>query len=177
MVVFDIGANMGTHGIPLDTVAGETGTVVCFEPHRKTFDALVENIERNDAERVVAERLALGATSGEAELYVEEDEPGVGSHSLIRRATEIQTTEKVKILTGDEYVEANGLTPDLMKIDVEGGELSVLRGFPWTLSEHKPSLIVEVHGGVSTDEVQGLLEEYGYSLTRSTADKEIIVAK
>ena len=53
-----------------------------------------------------------------------------------------------------------GLQPASMKIDVEGGELSVIRGARATVKEHRPALMVERSPG--TDEVAASLQEFGY---------------
>ncbi len=177
MTVFDLGANVGTHGIPLGVDIGETGTVVCFEPHSKTFEALQANVRRNDASNVQTENIALGATSGSIELQVETDMSGVGSHSIHRRTPEIETTEEARIMTGDEYVRSSDLEPDLVKIDVEGGEMGVLRGLEDTLHQRSPILVVECHDIVETEDLHDFLEQFGYAVSRMTDRKDIFIAR
>lgn len=177
MVVFDVGANVGTHSLALADVVGPDGTVICFEPHSKTFEALVANISRNGFENIVTKHKALGATTETAKLYVEHDDPGVGSHSLIRRTEDIETAEEIDVIRGDEFVKDQGYHPDLMKIDVEGGELDVLQGLTETLREDKPLLVVEVHDVVDFESVREFLRDRDYAISQSEAEKDIIVAR
>lgn len=177
MVVFDIGANVGTHGLITAKAVKETGTVVCFEPHVKTFESLTANIDRNSLENIISENLALGQSSGTTELHIEHDEPGVGSHSLIRRTENLETTEKTKVMRGDEYVKQYDLKPDLVKIDVEGGELDVLKGMRKTLENTQPQLVVEIHDSVDTEAIKSFLHDCGYSLSWIGLEKDILTAQ
>jgi len=177
MTVFDVGANMGTHSLPLSRIVGQDGAVVCFEPHPKTFEALVANIERNGFTNVIPKQVALGAASGTAELFVEQDEAGVGSHSLMHRTEDIESTEEVRVTTGDEFVEAEGFEPDLIKVDVEGGEKIVLEGLDETLRQTKPTLIIEIHDVVDSAEIHAFLESYDYSIEESPVTKNILIAR
>lgn len=69
--------------------------------------------------------------------------------------------------TGDAYAARQGL-PDLVKIDVDGPEVSVLRGLTETLRTHPPDLLVEIHVGDSWDQKRArlgyLLETHSYDL-------------
>jgi len=177
MTVFDIGANVGTHALPIAATVGDSGMVVCFEPHSETFNGLVANVERNRAENVQTEQFALGATTGTTELFIEHNESGVGSHSLCQRNPQFETTECIDVTTGDEFVSSRGLVPDLMKIDVEGGETDVLNGFRNTLAKHHPVLSIEIHASVSHEEIRNELAEYGYSLSKMSKRKNIVLAE
>lgn len=69
----------------------------------------------------------------------------------------------------DTFCSESGLRPDLVKIDVEGAELLVLRGASKLLQEARPSLILAVHpywlpSGQSTRQIFELLTHHGYSM-------------
>jgi FkbM family methyltransferase len=177
MVVFDVGANVGTHTLALAEAVGSNGTVVAFEPQSQAYDALETNVAHNDFGTVQTENAALGSETETAQLHVEHDDPGVGSHSLRRRSEDIATTETIQVIRGDEYVSQTGTIPDLIKIDVEGAEQAVLKGLDQTLKEHSPILVVEVHDIANGDAVRDYLRSLGYALTESDVDKEILLAE
>jgi hypothetical protein len=104
------------------------------------------------------------------ELYVAAPD-NVGQSSLRRPHNYTGVALKVPCGTLDEYVEEHRIhRVDLIKIDVEGAELSVLRGARKTLSRMKPSLIVEfwdefqTEYGTSCAEMGAFLKELGYKL-------------
>ena len=108
--------------------------------------------------------------AGEAALYLGDR---IAKHSLLPRKIE-QDTITVTVETLDDFLESTGDTHiDMVKIDVEGAELKVLRGGAATLSRPEPMiLMVDIHGGrVKPHEVWSLLVEYGFSV-RSPDDPE-----
>jgi len=71
-------------------------------------------------------------------------------------------------MTIDGFVEATGLRPRFVKIDVEGAEWFVLSGMERTLAEHRPVVMLELHPsylpeGVSPEQVEALLARRGYT--------------
>jgi FkbM family methyltransferase len=70
-------------------------------------------------------------------------------------------------LTIDSLVERHILSPTLVKIDVEGGELFALQGMRRTLAEHRPHVLVEVHPDLlpedqTPSDIDALLADTGY---------------
>lgn len=70
--------------------------------------------------------------------------------------------QQVPAVTMDHYAQAHGIAPDLVKIDVEGHEASVIRGMMDTLREHRPALVMEVLTRAAALELSGLLSPIGY---------------
>lgn len=176
-VMYDVGANVGTHTLALADAVGTDGTVIAFEPHSKTFEALEKNVARNGFGNVKMENRALGSETGSATLHIEQDNPGVGSHSLLRRTDTLATTETIGLIRGDEYATRTDLSPDLIKVDVEGAELSVLKGLEQTLRNTRPRLVVEVHDTADGDAVRSFLRDCGYDLYTGSVEKDMVLAK
>ena len=121
-VFFDIGANIGSYTL----VASESdrALVFAFEPHPVTFHYLSQNVELNRRGNVILLNIALGDHDGQARLT---DEAGSATNHI---ATEAATAAIPVICRRiDSYCDEHGVTPAIVKIDVEGFEYGVLEGF------------------------------------------------
>lgn len=146
-VIFDIGANIGWYTLHLArAIAPRGGRVVAFEPIPRTFAALRDNVRLNDIEGVATLRnVGLGERAGEVEFYL----PAVtGSVAASQRPLfEAQANEKIRarIERLDDVVRDLGVDRlDLLKCDIEGGELLMLRGGLETIRRFKPVLFLEL---------------------------------
>ncbi|MFP4633698.1 MAG: FkbM family methyltransferase [Candidatus Aenigmatarchaeota archaeon] len=166
-VFYDVGANLGTYSLPVAQKLGERA-IYAFEPFRKNMDRLKENAELNGLE-INLFPLALSDTNGTAEMEVFSDRPGETKNRLSRGRTGRKTV-KVETRRCDDLIEERGLDkPDVVKIDVEGAELEVLRGMEESL-ENCRLIYCEVHKeGLeerksSREELLKLLHDYGFDL-------------
>lgn len=120
----DVGANNGYFAVFAASRVGPEGHVIAIEPNPAAFGRLRKNVELNGFEhRVACHQTAVGDVSGQGALFVEEFEDGWAS--LVPSPGRKQTVP-VSIQPLDELVEP---APSLVvKIDVEGSELSALTG-------------------------------------------------
>jgi FkbM family methyltransferase len=126
--VVDAGAHIGVYALLFSRLVGPTGRVVAFEPDSSTADRLEANIERNDCTNVRVYRLALGERETRLALNVTTD-PGYSSFGTPVRAATVERRQLVPVVPLDLFCEREGITRiDLLKIDVEGHEIPVLRG-------------------------------------------------
>lgn len=134
----DIGANVGLFTLFAGQHVGERGRVVAFEPTPTTLQALHTTIWVNGLRgRVTVHEVAAGATSSQALLYLSETS---GHNSLVARQGGEQRIE-VPVVRVDDLLD--GLAVDMVKIDVEGWELSVLEGLSRTIAAN-PDIVVIV---------------------------------
>jgi FkbM family methyltransferase len=124
MTVVDVGANVGIITRQLCRLVGPTGKVFAFEPDPFTFQFLEFNTRSFSNRQVV--QSAISDNHEPAQLYLSPD--GATGNSLLN-PTNSSGSVSVPCISLDEFLErARGATVDVIKIDVEGAELSVLRG-------------------------------------------------
>ncbi|WP_242406156.1 FkbM family methyltransferase [Halostagnicola larsenii] len=173
-IVYDVGANVGTYTC-FAAMKLQSQQTVAFEPESRNAERLRGNLELNNLDARVLE-VALSDTNGTIDFALSGDEAGEGEHAI---ATD-QATETIEVETvrGDRVIEERDLTPpSVVKIDVEGAELSVLRGLSETLRENVRLAYVEVHSeklpafGDSAPEVRAFLEGAGFDVTELSSDR------
>lgn len=144
-IILDIGANVGNHMVYFGKMC-RVAKIVCFEPNPRAISLLEKNIRLNNIEKIVDVShlgIALGAKSGFCEFI---EDPRWASGNLGAATLVISDTPTgslpIQVRSLDELNLA--VTPDLIKIDVEGMELEVLRGAIDTIRRCRPVLYVEV---------------------------------
>jgi FkbM family methyltransferase len=148
-VVVDIGANMGVHSLYLANLVGASGHVHAVEPTRFAFDKLRDNLALNPdiTGRVTATQCMLLAScetplpDAVVSSWPVADEP-VAETALggIERST-----SGAHVSTLDQMVaEWDSPSMELIKLDVDGYELDVLRGAQDTLAKYRPKIILEL---------------------------------
>jgi FkbM family methyltransferase len=139
-LVVDAGANIGTHTVEFSRLAGAEGAVFAFEPQRLVFQALCANLAINQCINVTAYREALGDETGEivVPLYDPSERSNFGAVALGGH-------------TGGERVPLHTLDSlelpacHVLKADIEGMELELLRGAARTIARYRPFIYVENH--------------------------------
>jgi FkbM family methyltransferase len=162
----DIGANIGDFSLLAASVAGSAGRVLAFEPESTNCGLMKRNIELNGYKNIEVFQLALSDSNGEASLYLGDR---CDYHSLLRDQPERKAgVIAVKTRTLDSFLEEFGQNRvDMIKVDVEGAELEVLRGAREVLRRNPDVvLLLELHPplGVNPAEVCDFLSHLGLSL-------------
>ncbi|MBV8599975.1 MAG: FkbM family methyltransferase [Candidatus Eremiobacteraeota bacterium] len=137
--VFDAGANVGDHTVALAHHVGTSGRVFAFEPQRAIYSMLCENVAQNGLANVECVHAALGATSGT--VLIPELDYGVEANYGGFEVSAFDEGSPVPRVTLDDYRSLP--RADLVKIDVEGMELDVLRGAEALIERFRPVLYVE----------------------------------
>lgn len=160
-LTLDVGGNLGYMTSVLGRAVGPTGEVIVIEPNPQVLPLLQRNIERWRSNAASAPiqlvPVALSATAGTAHLQAPADH-NLGTASLGLDGVEVQTQ------TLDDLVA--GRTVGVMKLDVEGHELDVLRGGETTVrSGRLRDLIFEDHAEAGSP-VRELLSSWGLHVVR-----------
>jgi FkbM family methyltransferase len=144
-IFYDIGANVGFFTIIGARLVGPSGHVYAFEPIPETAARVQHNTKLNNFQNITVFTKAVSSSTGEGELLVTRH-PGGAKLSTICTPlnSEISGTISVELVSIDDYIARKTLPPpNLVKIDVEGAELDVLRGMCETIKQFKPIIIYE----------------------------------
>ena len=133
----DIGANVGNHTLYAALML-KAGRVIPFEPNPLAYGLLVQNVLVNGlADVVELSMLGVGVSDRhEGGFAMETREKNLGGAKMLAGAGEIEVFPGHDLLAGS--------VPDLIKIDVEGMEISVLSGLEPLLERCRPAMLVEV---------------------------------
>jgi FkbM family methyltransferase len=145
MTVLDIGANQGFHTLLFSKRVGRQGRVLAFEPSRADFKRLKLHLAINFCSNVQLFDCAVGEVNGTADFYAVRENSVL--NSLRPPDTELKiTANSVPVKRLDNILSESGLAQiDFVKIDVEGGELAVLKGARSLLErEYRPIILCEV---------------------------------
>jgi FkbM family methyltransferase len=162
--VLDIGANVGSHTLPLAKLVGTSGRVVAFEPTAYAYGKLVANIELNQIfKQCIIPVQAMVVACSQAKL-----EPALFSSWPLENRSDLHEEHKgrlmdtsgASVITIDDAVDRLMLSKiDFLKIDVDGYEYEVLKGGLRTLKIHKPSIIMEFAPYlIKFEEFRGMVE-------------------
>ena len=174
-VVIDAGANFGWFTLLLADLVGPTGAVHAFEPVPSTFDGLQSNLRLNgEPPQVRCCLSALGERNGEVEMFTFA-ELGPAYSSLSTLGLEEYSVVMAEMITLDSYWAKRGTSPiRLLKIDVEGSELSVLRGADSILADdNAPLVLFEINSetasafGYKTQDLLDHMTRRGYLFFRN----------
>jgi FkbM family methyltransferase len=165
-VIYDIGAHIGSIALGAARLAG-SGRLVAFDGDPENIVRLRDNSWRNGLENrlQVVHAAVWSSTSSDGISFrrgrtarsqggVEADgnRPVLGSGELIN----------VPAITLDNFIATGGPLPQLIKIDVEGGEYEVLRGGANLFRHQKPLIIAEIHHQRAAEQISAWLGEHKY---------------
>jgi FkbM family methyltransferase len=182
-IVIDVGANVGAHAVFLSHLVRGEGRVLAFEPLAPNIEALGETIlRRSRISNISIFQLAVG-NPGKAREEVVISAPGGDLTQASLRVHGAGSWEgKTKVreynasLTGlDRQAEVQALPSiEFIKIDVEGGELDVLKGAAQTIRRHHPLIYCEVYEKWATSFGYTPADFFGYVRSLGYADARVI---
>ncbi len=169
MVAYDIGANIGYITLMLAYSVGEDGQVLAFETLPENINRLQDNININMLEqRVEVFSLGVADRSGKMRFLVG---PSRGMGKLEGSAGhdkyDYDEYFVVNTINLDDFVYVqNNKPPEVIKMDIEGGEVLALKGMLKIITECSPVLFVELHGKEAARVAWEILTRAGYSIRK-----------
>ena len=176
--VIEIGGHIGFISQYLSKLVGRSGRVIVFEPGSNNLSYIRKNLR--NLPNVTLVEVAISNICGTTRFY--EDNVTGQNNSLLPNYENAEAVAKsngvrlkkhvaeVPVTTLDAYVQAYKLSPDFIKMDIEGAELNALLGSTSTLA-HVRGLMIEVtrnHAAVAS-----LLRERGFQ-TFSAEGEELL---
>lgn len=176
-VCVDVGANFGWYTTLMGSKAKKT---FAFEPLARSFEFLSRNVELNSLNgRAIPKNAAVGAEPGSIRLVIDGSENESGLAHVAGPGE--SGSQEVELVTLDSELSENIGQISLMKMDVEGSEIEVIRGASKVLGCDNPPVIVAeannealVHLGSSRDELCSLIRSHGYEIDALTTDGKVI---
>lgn len=168
-VAYDVGSYVGFFALGMVRVVGREGRVFAFEPDPENANRIREHVAKNSlaAQIQVVEAGVWRATKESTISYRRgrqaRSQGGVEADGL---KPVLASGEHILVpsISLDKFIAHGNPAPQLMKIDVEGGETAVLAGAERLLSEHRPVIICEVHHAQAARWIEEWLPARGYRM-------------
>jgi FkbM family methyltransferase len=156
-VAYDVGAHVGYYALCAALKVGERGQVVAFEPLPLNITYLRKHLRLNDVRNVRLIEVGVTDTNGKARFH---SGLGTGRGYLAENGDYV-----VDVVSLDELCGSGKIPPpDVIKMDIEGGETKALRGARDILLHHRPVVFVSLHGPEAAQDCPTYLESLGYSV-------------
>ena len=168
--VLDIGAHIGLVSMSVSGVLAPSGRVYSFEPGDENRKFLQTHVDLNHIGNIDVLGLVVSDENlDEIEFFVQTGDSPMNSLAVRGDGGSYKSTMKQQINL-DGFCSERGLSPDVIKIDVEGAEIKVLQGAKETIGKHQPALVLSVHReeirelGGSLEELMALIRGLGYEV-------------
>jgi len=170
----DVGANVGRYSLKMSELVGPSGQVIAFEPLMHTFNLLTHFVEKGNYRNITL--LNAAATEQPSLIRIASDVTPLNSSFIF------DTKTRSRISEANNGESKLGLSIDalqlphrvaLIKVDVEGHELSVCKGMTALIQRDHPVLIVEDHDNKSG--VSEFLAPFGYRGQRASENARNLV--
>jgi len=161
-VIWDIGANVGLAGLYFYCLYPEA-MIVGFEPSDKEYNLACKNYKNIPRHKIF--NIALGKENTSANFLSDTKRAGGQCLEMHRpNADYFWERKQVSVRRAESLIEAQECDiPDMLKIDVEGGEYDVLTGFSEYL-HYVREIMIEIHTTDLYEKCRSLVEQYGFRI-------------
>ena len=167
---FDVGAHIGLISLPAAKNMKQNSKIVSFEPSSKNIKHLKSHVEINNFQNIISvNQLLVGENNSQKTFFSSNNESPMNSVVKLDNLKNYKE-EKLKQITIDSFCKKSGLIPEILKIDVEGAEINVLKGAKNILKNEKPIIYLSIHPyhikelGSTIDELVNLIDQMGYNI-------------
>jgi len=160
-ICLDIGANIGMYSLLFSRFAK---FVYSFEPLPRNFKLFKKMMIINKIDNIKFYSYAISSKKG-IMSFKEGSSVATGGFSKEGKL-------KVWSISLDSFIENKKIEPNVIKIDVEGAEVDILKGAQKYLKQKGPILLLETHGKDKTRKVFQILRKLGYNKFNLISSKE-----
>ena len=165
-IILDIGSFSGLYSLAAASAKAvePDARIYAFEPTRRVYSRLLANVQANKLTRTISPvDYAISSSIGLVSFYQYRGENvlGNGASFIDKGIPSTSSGEIVQAVTLDWFAADKGISPELMKIDVEQAEVLALEGMRRILAESKPDILIEVAQNTA-DGVGKILKDHGY---------------
>ena len=172
-VFYDVGSNIGFFALIAARLVGSGGFVYAFEPVVENAACARANAAHNGFENVEVRAVAIGARSGRATLLLTRH-PGGATLSTAETPPDLVGRRTVAVAAIDNQVDGGTIRPpSVVKIDVEGGEIEVLKGMTRTIAAARPVVILELDDATEAGMARKLAEVNSFFSTAGYATRRL----
>ena len=164
----DVGGHIGLVTMPVASMMKSKGVVHVFEPASANLKHLKSHVSSNHLDNVIIVNSLVGdQEKNHVDFFEQATATGQNALAVKKDHDKYHKTTRSQV-TLDNYCEKNLLSPDIIKIDVEGAEWFVLNGAREILKTFQPRIFLSLHPveltllGKDVSAVMSLIEELGY---------------
>ena len=173
--IIDAGAFIGDSSVVLSQYTNKK--VYAFEASKTNYQRIEQICKMNNVTNVVSVNKALSDKTGKEILYLEPS--SVGNGVIRREAIDYSGEEEVNATTIDEFSIDKSLEIGLIKADVEGGEIKMLRGASRVIKEQGPSLLISIyHTAEDFMKIRSVVEEinphYSFEISQPYSRRRVV---
>lgn len=170
-MILDVGAHIGLCALPISKVIAPEGKVYAFEPGQGNVTYLKKHIAYNKIQNMEVYQNLVGETTKEEISFYESPEP-TGMNAIVHykdlpNANWVKRTQ----ISLDDFCAQHHIVPDVIKIDVEGAEVGVLKGAQNIIRTHQPTIVLSIHPkhlellGESEASLSTAIQNLNYTIT------------
>lgn len=177
MTAFDVGANIGYITLMLARTAGEMGKIFAFEALPANFERLKQHVQMNDmGDQITTMPFAVVDGVKQIDFWLgPSGAMGKADGSAGRKDVAYTESVSVEGISLDSFVyEQNNPLPQVVKMDIEGGEVMALPGMRRILEEAHPIMLLELHGPEAAQIAWEMLHGMGYRICRMAPSYPVV---
>lgn len=169
--VFDVGAHIGLYSLPVSSHLYPRGCVYAFEPSDKNCAIFQKHLRYNNINNIQLFSCLVGEHEEQNVPFFERlDDIDDMNSIVVKKNFHLYTKTFKQQITIDHFCIERALSPEVIKIDVEGAELRVLKGAKIIITRYHPVIILSVHLeqlkllGESIEELKNTITNFGYRI-------------
>ena len=164
--IIDIGGHLGFFSL-YASLLNSNVPIYTFEPHIGNYEILKKNLKDNRIKSVYPKQLAVSDTFGQVDLQLSKEDL---NHSLVRPLEPTGETQPIQTTTLERIFQKNNIRHcDLLKIDCEGAEFSLLYATSDKILDRMSNIFLEYHDwveGENSDELKQFLESKKFKVEK-----------